>query len=312
MIKSTSEAYRSETSSLAVPASSALGAFAPARWADFFELTKPRMNFLVVITTAVGFFMAVRFSFEWVLLLHTLLGTALTAAGASVLNQHAEREHDGRMQRTADRPLPGRRVAPLEALVFGMVLAVVGVIYLAATVNVLTAGLGLFTLLSYLFVYTPLKRRTTLCTIVGAVPGAIPPVMGWTAVQNELSPGALALFGILFLWQMPHFLAIGIMYRDDYARGGFKMLPVVDRELRVTGRQMVLYALTLIPMSLTPIGMQMSGPIYLVLALTLGLAFLFFACSAASEPTRPAARRLFIASILYLPLLMGGMMIDKL
>lgn len=283
-----------------------------SRLADFIDLTKPRMNFLIVITTAVGYYMAVRYSFEWVKLLHTLLGTLLTASAAGVLNQYAERCYDARMRRTATRPLPTRRVTPREALLFGLVLSVVGIAYLALSVNLLTAILGAFTLLSYVFIYTPLKRHTSLNTVIGAVPGAIPPVMGWTAVHGALSPEALTLFAILFIWQMPHFLAIAILYKDDYAAGGFKMLPVIDPGLHATSRQITLYSLWLIPITLMPVLLHMAGVIYFVLAMLLGLSFLSFGLSAAATRTRSDARKLFLASILYLPLLLAVLMIDKL
>lgn len=282
-----------------------------SRWSDYYELTKPRMNFLVVITTAVGFYMAARGNIQWPRLLHTLLGTLLTAAGASVLNQFIEREHDKRMDRTADRPLPAGRLHPLGALVFGALLGAAGTIHLALAVNALTAILGAVTLLSYIFVYTPLKRITSLNTIIGAVPGAIPPAMGVTAVTGALSPEAVALFGILFVWQMPHFLAIAILYRDDYARGGFKMLPVVDPDLSITGRQIVLYAAALVPVSLIPVQIHMAGAVYFTAAMLLGLAFLTFGISAAATKTRADARKLFLASIVYLPLLLGFLMFDK-
>lgn len=283
-----------------------------SRLVDFYELTKPRMNFLVVITTAVGYYMAAHHPMEWGRLIHTLLGTLLTAASASVFNQYLEREYDALMPRTADRPLPAGRITPSEALLFGFPMGIVGVAYLALAVNFLTAGLGAITLLSYVLLYTPLKRHSSLNTVVGAIPGAIPPVMGFTAVQNALSPQALALFGILFLWQMPHFLAIAILYRDDYARGGFKMLPVIDRDLTLTSSQIILYSIALIPATLLPAGLGMAGAAYFCLATLLGLAFLTFGISAAASKTRADARKLFLASILYLPLLLGAMMIDKL
>jgi protoheme IX farnesyltransferase len=283
-----------------------------SRLVDYYELTKPRMNFLVVITTAVGYYMAARYTFEWPRLIHTLIGTLLTASSASVLNQYIERDFDRLMPRTADRPLPAGRLAPAEALCFGIPMGIVGVIYLALAVNPLTAALGAFTLLSYIFLYTPLKRYTSLNTVVGAIPGAIPPVMGFTAVHNALSPQALALFGILFLWQMPHFLAIAILYRDDYAKGGFKMLPVIDRDLSLTGFQIVLYSIALIPATLMPAALGMAGQAYFTLAVLLGLAFLTFGISAAASKTRADARKLFLASILYLPVLLGALMIDKL
>jgi protoheme IX farnesyltransferase len=281
------------------------------RLADFAELAKPRLNTLVVITTAVGYYMAVEYTFQWALMVYALVGTALTAAGASALNQYLERHWDARMQRTANRPLAAGRMAPRDALIFAVALSVLGVGQLALLVNVLTAALGAITLLAYVFIYTPMKRLTPSCTLVGAVPGAIPPVMGWTAVRGELSPEAMVLFIILFLWQMPHFLAIATLYRDDYRRGGFKMLPVVEPDLRSTGRQMVLYAAALLPASLMPMALGMVGPLYAGLALILGLAFLGFALACSASGARNDARRLFLASILYLPLLLAFMMIDK-
>ena len=284
----------------------------PSRLADFYELTKPRMNFLVVVTTMVGFFMGVRRGFsDWALLANCLIGTALAAAGASVLNQYVERGYDALMRRTADRPLPAGRVSPVEALLLGVMLSVGGTTYLALLVNPLTAALGAVTIATYVFLYTPMKRWTTLCTVVGAVPGAIPPMMGWTAVTDSLSPEAWALFGILFFWQMPHFLAIAVLYRDDYAAGGFKMLPVVDRDLVVTGRQTVLYGMALIPVTLLPVAMRMAGPGYLLAAVVLGGAFLAFGINCAVRKRRVDARRLFLASIIYLPALLAVMMLDK-
>jgi protoheme IX farnesyltransferase len=293
-------------------AAPALAAARPSHLVDLYELTKPRMNFLVLVTTAVGFYMAVRPGWgNWVLLVHTLVGTALAAGGASVLNQYIERGYDALMRRTSNRPLPGGRIAPLEALGMGVCLSVAGTIYLTLLVNPLTAALGALTIATYVFLYTPMKRWTTLCTIVGAVPGAIPPMMGWTAATDALTPEAWALFGILFFWQMPHFLAIAILYRDDYARGGFKMLPVVDEELVVTGRQTILYGLALIPVSFMPAVLRMTGPGYLAAAFVLGLAFLGFGINCAARKRRGDARWLFLVSIIYLPLLLAVMMLDK-
>ena len=283
-----------------------------SRAVDLYELTKPRMNFLVLVTAAVGFYVAMPRGFnDWALLLHALVGTALSAAGASVLNQYVERGHDAQMRRTRGRPLPSGRVSPLEALVFGVALAAGGSLYLAAFVNAITATLGVLTIASYVFLYTPMKRWTTLCTVVGAVPGAIPPLMGWAAATDGLSAEAWALFGVLFFWQMPHFLAIAILYRDDYAAGGFKMLPVVDEGLVVTGRQMVLYAAALVPVSLMPAVLGTAGPLYFAAAAVLGLAFLGCTMICAARKDRADARRLFFASIVYLPLLLAAMMLDK-
>ena len=281
------------------------------RASDFVALTKPRMNFLVVATTGVGYFMAGHSS-GLALLIHTILGTALTAAGSSVLNQYIERTLDARMPRTSNRPLPAGRIAPIEALGFGILLSLLGIMQLNFFVNGLTATLAAVTLGTYLFLYTPLKQRSTLCTIVGAVPGALPIVMGWTAVRDSLSPEALALFGIMFFWQMPHFLAIAILYKDDYATGGFQMLPVVDQSgLRATGAQIILYAVALIPVSLLPALFRNAGGLYFTAAILLGLIFAGFGALCAFTRDRAQARQLFLASIAYLPLLLAAMMLDK-
>ena len=298
----------------ALPADQALpveGA-SPARWVDYYELTKPRMNALVVVTTAVGYFMATKGGAEWARFLHTVIGTGLTAAGASVLNQYVEADLDARMPRTANRPLPAGRVSPIEALVYAVILSSAGVLYLATLVNPLTAALAALTLVTYVFLYTPLKTRTSLCTVVGAVPGAIPPMIGFAAVDGMLSPGAWALFSILFFWQLPHFLAIAILYRDDYARGGMKMLPVLDPGGAFTGRQIVLWSLALIPVSLFPSVVGMTGRGYFMAAALLGVAFLACAVKCALSGSRPDARRLFLFSIIYLPALLGVMMATKL
>lgn len=286
------------------------GAAHTSRWVDFYELTRPRMNFLVLITTMVGYYVATRGQINWWILGNALVGTGLCAAAASVLNQFAERGYDGMMPRTRNRPLPAGRIAPAQALVLGLLAGAVGVTYLAVLVNVLTAMLGLCTLASYVLLYTPLKRLTSLNTVVGAIPGAIPPVMGFTAAQNAIAPEAMVLFGILFFWQMPHFLAIAILYRDDYAVAGFKMLPCVDRELRITGRMIVLYSVALVPVSMLPSMLGMSGAAYFTMATLMSLAFLSFGVSCATTRTRLDARKLFFASIVYLPLLLAAMMWD--
>ncbi len=299
-----------ETALMAHPKDEAT-AHPPTRLADFYELTKPRMNLLIVLTTTVGFYMASMGAIHWLLLLNTVIGTALTAAGAAVLNQLVERDFDKLMPRTRNRPLPGGRVSPNEALIYGVFLGIAGVAHLGWFVNFLTAFLGASTLLSYLFIYTPMKRWTTLNTVIGAVPGAIPPMMGFTAVRGVLSMDAISLFAILFLWQMPHFLAIAILYRQDYAAGGFKMLPVVDKDLSCTGHQIVLYALALIPASLLPVLVHMAGAYYFAAALVLGVMFLSYGVMCAVRKTRVDARKLFFASIIYLPLLLLVMMIDR-
>ena len=282
------------------------------RWADWLDLTKPRMNFLVVVTTMVGYFMAARTMADWGRLVATLVGTVLTAGAASVFNQYLERPYDALMPRTAGRALPAGRVTPLEALLWGVALAVPGLLILDWFVNPLTAFLGAFTLATYVFVYTPAKRWTTLCTVIGAVPGAVPPMMGVTAVEGHVTPAALALFTILFFWQMPHFLAIAVLYRDDYAKGGFKMLPVIDKGMRTTGNQMVLYCVALLPVTLMPAIIGMAGVLYFVAAIVLGVVFCSFAVLCAARKTRSDARQLFLVSIAYLPALLTVMMIDKL
>jgi protoheme IX farnesyltransferase len=295
------------------PLSSAVSpaAVSHSRIADFIALAKPRLNFLVVVTTGVGYFMAQRGVTDWGRLMHTLLGTALSAAGASALNQYLERDLDLKMARTHDRPLAAGRVGLLEGLLFAVLLCAAGLIELRLFVNTLTATLAAATLASYVLLYTPMKRRSTLCTIVGAVPGAIPIVMGWTAVRASISPEALALFGILFFWQMPHFLAIAILYRDDYATAGLQVLPVVDPDLRATARQIVLYATALIPISLLPTILHCAGGLYFAAALLLGMTFAGFGVMCAITRGRAEARQLFFASITYLPLLLIAMMVNK-
>jgi protoheme IX farnesyltransferase len=228
-----------------------------------------------------------------------------------VLNQLIERDADARMPRTRNRPIPVGRISTIEAAACGLALGILGIIYLAVAVNALTALLGAATLLLYILVYTPLKRITSLNTVVGAIPGAIPPVMGFTAVHNAISLDALAVFAILFFWQMPHFLAIAILYKRDYEAGGFRMLPCVDPGLRMTSRMILLYAAALLPVSLLPAILGMSGAVYFTAAMLLGLAFLSCAVSCATTRSRSDARQLFFASIIYLPLLLGAMMFDN-
>lgn len=284
---------------------------APSRLADFYELTKPRMNFLVVITTMVGFCMASHSGINWLLMLHTILGTAMTAACAAILNQLIERKLDQLMPRTADRPVAAGRISPNEALLSGVVVGVVGVVYLAIAVNLLTALLGLATVVLYLGVYTPLKQVSSLNTVIGAIPGAIPPLMGFTAVQNVISVESLSVFAILFFWQMPHFLAIAILYKRDYAAAGFKMLPCIDPDQQMTNRMIMLYSSALLPVSLLPSLLGMAGAVYFTAAVLLGLAFMGSAITCATSRERNDARQLFFFSIIYLPLLLGFMMFDR-
>lgn len=282
-----------------------------SRLTVFSELIKARLTFLVLLTALVGFYAGTTGPVDLILLLNTMLGTALVASGAAALNQWLEREYDGRMERTEDRPLPSGRMQPDTVLVLGGVCGGVGLIYLALTVNLLTSVLGAITLASYLFIYTPLKRVTTLNTIIGAIPGALPPLMGWAAATGDISRGGWSLFAILFFWQLPHFLAIAWIYREQYARAGFVMLPVVDPLGARTGRQAVSHTLGLLPVSLGPVLFKLAGPVYLCGALALGLVFLWFAIQFSRGLTVARARQLFIVSILYLPLLLGLMVFDK-
>ncbi len=270
---------------------------------DWLELTKPRITSMVVFTALVGFVTASSGSPWSPLLVAALTGTGLVAAGASVLNQVMERETDALMQRTRERPLPSGRVQPVEAGAFGALLTAAGLAGLLWLCGPLAAAVAFATWASYLFLYTPLKRRTPLATLVGAVPGALPPVIGWAAARGSLDAGASILFAILFLWQVPHFLAIAWLYRDDYARAGFPMLPVLDREGSFTSRQAVVHSLALLLVSLAPAVAGLAGPTYLGGAFLLGAALTVFALRLARARDLVAARALFLASVLYLPAL---------
>jgi len=276
------------------------------------DLVKARLTFLVLLTTAAGFYLGWRGPLDFWLMAHTLVGTALVACGAAALNQLYEREYDARMRRTADRPLPSGRLQPETVLIFGGACSVAGLIYLVLLVNPLTSLLGAVTLGSYLFLYTPLKRRTWLNTTVGAVPGALPPLMGWAAARGELTGEGWALFAILFFWQIPHFLAIAWLYRDEYQKAGFVMLPSVDPDGFRTGRQAVSHTMGLWIASLAPFLFRLSGLLYLTGALILGGLFLWRAAQFSRQLTSGQARWLFFASILYLPLLLSLMVFDKL
>ena len=284
--------------------------FSRARVRDYLELAKPRLVSLVLLSAAVGFFLASRGPVDVPLLLATFFGTAFVAAGSMTLNQWMEREEDARMIRTAARPLPAGRLQPAEALVFGIVLSLCGLAVLFWTVNPVSALLAALTLASYLFLYTPLKRKTTLCTIVGAVPGALPPLIGCAAVQGRPSFEAWILFAVIFLWQMPHFLAIAWLYRDDYAAAGFRMLSVDDPAGRQVGRQIILYSLALLPASLLPSAAGLTGPVYFLTALVLGIGFIALAFRSAGRMAQNA-RPLFRASVIYLALLLVLMVLDK-
>lgn len=275
------------------------------------ELFKMRLTTLVLLTTLVGFYLGSRGPVSWVLMFNTLFGTALLASGAAALNQLFEREHDAKMRRTQDRPLPSGRLTADAVLMIGGACGVLGLLYLALTVNLLTAVLGALTIGSYLFLYTPLKRVTTLNTVIGAIPGALPPLMGWTAARGEISSEGWSLFAVLCFWQLPHFLAIAWMYKDQYAQAGFVMLPVVDPTGERTGRQALSHTLGLLPVSLFPFLFKMVGPVYLVGAIVLGLAFLWCAFQFSRHLTLQRARLLFFASIIYLPSLLALMVLDK-
>src|SRR5882672_5973503 len=280
------------------------------RLKDFWDLTKPRMNVVVVVTTLAGFYLTARGPVDWVRLMLTLAGTALAAAGASVLNQLMERDFDALMPRTANRPLPAGRVLPSEACLFGLLLAVGGIALLAIDVNILTAFLCILTLATYLLVYTPAKRSTTLSTLFGAVPGAIPIMMGCTAATGRITAISLALFLILFVWQIPHFLAIAILYRDDYAKGEFHILPVSDKNLEKTAHQIVLYCLALLPVTVFPVVLGTAGWTYFIIAIFLNAMFTWCGIALARSRRREHARWLFLASLAYLPFLLPSMVLD--
>ncbi|HVU07386.1 MAG TPA: heme o synthase [Verrucomicrobiae bacterium] len=279
--------------------------------AVFADLTKARLTTLVLLTTAVGFYVGSRGAMNWILFFNSIAATALVAGGAAALNQLLERDYDAKMRRTQNRPLPSGRLQPATVAIFGGVSSVAGLIYLALAVNLLTSVLGAVTLISYVFIYTPLKRVTWLNTAVGAIPGALPPLMGWTAAGNELSGEGWALFAILFFWQLPHFFAIAWMYRDEYAKAGFKMLSCMDADGKRTAEQSISNTLALLAVSLCPFLFKMAGTIYLTGAIVLGAAFLFCAIQFSRRLTLSRARILFLASILYLPLLLAAMVLDK-
>ena len=277
----------------------------------YVDLTKPRITFLIVLTAAAGFCLGAKGSLDYLRFTHAMVAIALLSSGIATLNQYMERELDGLMRRTMLRPLPSGKLSGVEALVFGAGLTVIAEVYLALMVNPLTALFGLTVIAGYLFMYTPLKTRTTLSTAVGAFPGAMPPLMGWTAATGEATTGAWVLFAILFLWQFPHFLAIAWMYKEDYGRAGIRMLPVVEPEGRITGQQIIAYTVMLLPVSLLPTLLGISGRVYFYGAILLGSLFLLSSISAALSKSRQQARRLLLASVLYLPLLFGLMVLNQ-
>ena len=279
---------------------------------DLADLVNARLSLLTVVTAMAGFALGVKDSWSWLLLAATVTGTALSAAGAAALNQWWEREFDARMKRTRERPLPAGRMAASDALLTGVGLSLSGVLCLALFANVLAAALAAATIASYIFVYTPLKRVTTLNTIVGAVPGALPPLIGWTAARGSVNAEGVTLFAILFLWQMPHFLAIAWLYRSDYAQAGFRMLSENDESGAVTGRQAFIYALALLAVSLLPSVFFAYSALYFYGALLLGAGFASVAANfAVSGGSVPAARWLFLASIAYLPFLLALMVLAR-
>ena len=282
------------------------------RLGDFIALTKPRLNLLVLVTAVAGLYLASPDGVPAAILLHTILGTALVAGGAAAFNQVWERDTDTLMKRTRSRPIPGGRLGTTEGLVFAFALSIAGIVDLAVAVNLLCAGVAALTLLTYVVIYTPLKRRTSLATLIGAVPGALPPVIGWTAATESLSLAPLVLFGIVFLWQMPHFLAIAWLYRDEYAAAGIPLLPVLEPDGRRTGRQALLYAAALWPVSLMPTLLGLAGGAYIALATLLGGGLIILSARFARDRSTPAARRLFLFSIIYLPLLWGALVADRL
>ncbi len=282
------------------------------RCSDYLALTKPRVVAMILVTTAVGFHLGSAASPLFLPLLYTLAGTALAAGGTLALNQYMERDLDARMDRTRHRPLPERRVHPGEALVLGCALLVAGVALLAFAVEPLAAVVTAAIAIIYLLLYTPLKRVSSLCSLVGAIPGALPPVAGWVAARGTLGLEPSILFAIMFLWQIPHTLAIGRLYRDDYARAGIRVLPVVDRDGRTTGLQAVTNCLALLPVALLPTVVGLAGFAYFLIALVLGVAFLWSAVGLARGGRSADARRLLFASLVYLPVLLAVMALDKL
>jgi protoheme IX farnesyltransferase len=278
----------------------------------YIALTKPDVSFLVLMTTAAGYYMGARGPVSWLHMSHVIFGTLLIAGGTAALNHYVERESDRYMRRTASRPLPSGVLQPGSALAFGVALAIAGAVDLYFAAGALASGLGVLTCLSYLLAYTPLKKRTVWATFVGAFPGAIPPMIGWVAATGSLGRGAWLLFGILFLWQFPHFYAISWMYREDYARAGILMLPVVDREGTRTFRQIILYAAALVGVSLLPAVLGLAGVIYFFGALVVCTALLQVCLWAASNKTNARAKWLMHATVLHIPLLLGLMAYDKL
>lgn len=278
---------------------------------NYLELTKPTITWLILMSTGIGYFFGIHGAWSLATLLHTLLGTALIASGTATLNQWYEREADAKMRRTMRRPIPSGRVSARHALLFGIGLAAAGFLELALAVNPLTGLLGLATLLSYLFLYTPLKQRSPISTTVGAFPGAMPPLIGYAAASGTLRAEAWVLYVILFLWQFPHFLSIAWMYREDYARAGIVMLPVVHPDGGATSRRILFYSLALVPFSAAPTLLSMTGKLYLVGALAISTLYFYAGVRVALERTVIRARQVLLASVIYLPVLYGLMVLNR-
>jgi protoheme IX farnesyltransferase len=297
------------------------GGVTRSKFLDYIELMKPELTSLSALTTLCGFYLATKGAFDWWLFVHTALGTLCVGGGAGALNQYMERYYDAMMKRTERRPLPAGRLNPVAVLVFGTVLSIVGMFQLTFLVNPLTGFLAFITFTTYLFLYTPLKRVTPVSTFVGGIPGALPPMMGWTAVRNEITIESWVLFAILFCWQMPHFFSLAWMYRKDYGRAGFRILTVDDHAGKKTGRQILIYCIALLPVTLAPTLLGMTGMLSVIGAVVLGIAFLSFGIMVWRHSERPGAestaqvnfysRRLFFASLVYLPALMILLSMDK-
>ncbi|HUR70844.1 MAG TPA: heme o synthase [Candidatus Limnocylindrales bacterium] len=281
------------------------------RAGDFVELAKPRVVLMVLITTFVGFYLGSEQVPQYLILLQALIGTALAAGGTLALNQYMERDSDAVMQRTRRRPLPDGRLQPREAIWFGIAVTILGLGYLALAVNLMSAYVTAFITISYLLFYTPLKRRSSLCMLVGAIPGALPPVIGWVATRDSLDIGAWVLFAIMFLWQVPHTLAIARLYREDYAKAGIMFLPVIEPEGSSSNRQIVSHSAALLAVSLLPTLLGIAGGVYFVVAFTLGVGFIAAGITLALNSTLANARRLLFASLVYLPVLLLVMALDR-
>jgi len=280
------------------------------KWRDYYVLTKPEVNLLILMTTSAGYYLGLRGPFHLSGLVNTVTGTLLVASGTATLNQWMERVRDGQMRRTARRPIPSGRVSSREAFVFGLLLSIAGGLFLALTVNRLSSLLAVSTLLSYLLIYTPLKRYTPLCTLLGAFPGAMPTLIGWAGASNGVNLQAISLFAVLFLWQFPHFLAIALMYREDYERAGYRMLPRFDLDSRFTRSEIVVFTLALIATTLLPAGVQ-GGLVYTAAMLLAGGFLLYHSLRLAGSGSRPVASRLLHASVIYLPVVLLVMALGK-